>query len=101
MKQDGGRRDKIGEFLEIFMPVLELDWRVRNMKAQKLTPRFLATVSGWALGPLTQKWNRRVSEGLRVEIEKEGGVDGNRREEQNRPLMTTPPIFPKYWLSNI
>ena len=71
------------------------------MKAQKLMPRFPATVSGWALGPLTQKWNRRVGEGLCVEIEKEGSVDGNRREEQNCPLMPTPTIFPKYRLSKI
>lgn len=64
LKQDGGRRDRIGEFPEIFMPVLELDWRMRNMKTRKLMPRFPATVSGWVLGPLTQKWNRRAGKGL-------------------------------------
>lgn len=82
LKQDGDRRDGIGEFLELFMPVAELDLRMGNMKAQRLMPRFSASVSGWTLGPLTEKQTGEGYNGLCVCRWKEGGVDGNRREKQ-------------------
>lgn len=81
LKQDGGRRYRIGEFLEIFMPVSELEWMVSNMKTQRLMPRFSASVSGWMLGPRLGQEGEGYN-GLCVYRWKEGGVEGNRKEEQ-------------------